>query len=327
MFVRDVIDRMWRRAVTNEGITARPCPDCRHRMIEVAATDHPRPRVEVCRTCHFVWFDADEMAAFRPLPAMTIQRRLPRKARELLAMARVEQLAREAQGDDWASDPPDAWWKSLAGLFGLPVEFDDRTHQRRPWATWSLAASIAILSFMAFPYLEETVRDLGLIPADAWRHGGATFLTAFFLHGGILHLAGNLYFLLVFGDDLEDYCGGARLLLLVLLATLVGDLAHIMTDIGSRTPCIGASGGISGIIVLYALRFPGARLGFSSIYNWQLRWIRFPAWFALILWTLLQIFGVWQQISGFSSVSAAAHLGGAFVGLCAWAISVRQSAE
>ncbi len=91
----------------------------------------------------------------------------------------------------------------------------------------------------------------------------------------------------------------------------------------SRTkslPALGASGGISGIIVYYAMRCPKARLAIGLFRGPWVRYLRFPAWFALVLWIGLQVLGVLEQVSGFTNVSAAAHLGGAGVGVLAWSV-------
>ena len=99
---------------------------------------------------------------------------------------------------------------------------------------------------------------------------------------------------------------------------------------GSTTPSIGASGGISGVIVFYALKYPEARLGFLFRYYWRSQWVQMPAWVALVLWLLMQTFGVFMQLSGFSNVAATAHLGGAAVGFalwCWWRKSAAESAE
>src|SRR4030095_6138117 len=105
------------------------------------------------------------------------------------------------------------------------------------------------------------VQAFGFIPTEAWRYGGLTILTSFFLHGSILHLIGNLYFFLIFGDDVEDYLGRWRYVLVILTATVLGDIVHLLANANSTVPAIGASGGISGVIVFYALQFPRARVG------------------------------------------------------------------
>ncbi len=111
----------------------------------------------------------------------------------------------------------------------------------------------------------------------------------------------------------------SRYLALVALAAFIGDLAHMALDPRSETPCIGASGGIAGVITLYALNFPRMRLAFLMRLGvaW-FRWIRLPAWLVFVLWILFQVIGTLEQKAGMSSVSSAAHLGGAAVGILAW---------
>ena len=123
-FVREAINEVWGRATNNNGFAGRACPSCHNSMIEVAATDQPEPRIDVCRLCHFVWFDADEISHFAPLPPPAPKpAELPQKAREAIALAKVEQLAREAEMSKWGVDPTDRWWTQVAHLFALPVDF------------------------------------------------------------------------------------------------------------------------------------------------------------------------------------------------------------
>jgi hypothetical protein len=105
------------------------------------------------------------------------------------------------------------------------------------------------------------------------------------------------------------------------MAAFTGDLARIALDPRSQTPCIGASGGIAGVITFYAVNFPPMRLAF--LMRWEFvwfRWIRSPAWFVFVLWILFQLIGTLEQKAGMSSVSSAAHLGGAAVGVLAWLV-------
>ena len=146
------------------------------------------------------------------------------------------------------------------------------------------------------------------------RHYGLTFITSFFLHGGIIHLLGNLYFLLIFGDNVEDFLGKAKYLLLIGLSAFAGDILHIVADPRAQVPSIGASGGIAGVLVYYCLQFPKAKVGLLIWF----RWIRIPVGWMLAFWVAGQILGTVKQLSGFGSVSALAHLGGAIVGVLFW---------
>ena len=149
--------------------------------------------------------------------------------------------------------------------------------------TWFLAAVIISTSVHAFFHLQEAVQLFGLIPAQAFRLHGLSFVTSFFLHAGIIHLVGNMYFLLVFGDDVENFLGPLRYIALIAIAAFVGDLAHIASAPNSTIPCIGASGGIAAVITFYALAFPQAKIGFLLRYFYYFRWIRLPAWFVFVL--------------------------------------------
>jgi membrane associated rhomboid family serine protease/Zn-finger nucleic acid-binding protein len=318
-FMPESINPLWLHAIGGEGRSGRLCASCRKPMIEVALSDSANVHVEVCQHCHFVWFDAHEVETLVPRPLPPAPAEMPQAAREAMAMLKVKELAEEARGTDFDSSPPDEFWKSIAAFLGLPVEFDTVEQERRPWATWTLCLAIICASAFAFTQLHQVVLRFGLIPAEATRLGGLTFLTSFFLHAGIIHLIGNIYFLFVFGDDVENFLRPFRYLLLIALAAFIGDLAHIAADPRSQIPCIGASGGIAAVITFYALNFPDVKLGFLLRYSWRwFRWIRLPAWSVFVLWILFQIIGAWEQVKGIGSVSALAHLGGAATGFVAW---------
>jgi membrane associated rhomboid family serine protease len=272
--------------------------------------------LDVCPACEFVWFDPGEYAQV-VTSARPADSQLPEQAREILAIAQIE-ADKERTRRDRGSNAPDKWWKYLPALVGMPVEYEQPFLKRAPVATWTLIGFIAAFSIRAFFNLETAVEEYGLIPAQAIRHGGLTFVTSFLLHGSLLHLIGNMYFLLVFGDNVEDYLGTARYLLLVAGAALLGDLAHIALDPRSTIPVIGASGGISGILAFYILRFPKARLGILFRFFLYFRWIQIPAYAWGLLWVAFQLLGAYQQVSGASNVSALAHLGGAAVGVALW---------
>ncbi len=322
-FTPESINPLWLHAMRGEGRLGLPCPSCRQPMIGVALSDRAEINVDVCQHCHFIWFDTHEVDTLVPRqPEPTpVAPELPQKAREMLAMVEVERLSKQAEGSDLDSAPPEELWKQIAACFGLPVEFDEPEEQREPWTTWLLSAAIICASLVAFPHLREVVQRFGLIPAQATRLDGLTFVTSFFLHAGIIHLGGNMYFLLAFGHAVENFLRPLRYLALIALAAFIGDLAHIALDPRSQTPCIGASGGIAGVITFYALNFPQMRLAFLMRWGFiWFRWIRLPAWFVFVLWILFQLIGTLEQKAGMSSVSSAAHLGGAVVGVLAWVV-------
>lgn len=291
----------------------RSCPFCLGRM-QLLHHQQPALELDACRPCVLVWFDPLEFEAI-PEQGVASTNELQMRAAEAIALHKIQQMKEADSGE-----VPEETWKWLPGLFGMPVEMEGGSLSRRPWFTWGLSLVIAAVSLLAFTNLEAAVSNWGLVPAEWWRHGGLTFASSFLLHAGWFHLVSNLYFLLVFGDNVEDYLGRWRMAMLIVGASLAGDLLHILSDPRASIPCVGASGGISGVIVFYALQFPRARLGILFRYFVYLRWIRFPAWVALILWIGLQIIGAFEQVRGLSNVSALAHLGGAGVGFIVWLI-------
>jgi membrane associated rhomboid family serine protease/Zn-finger nucleic acid-binding protein len=322
-FTPESINPLWLHAMRSEGQVGLPCPSCRQPMIGVPLPDRAEIYVDVCRHCHFIWFDAHEVDTLVPRQPKPVaaEPELPQKAREMLAMAEVKRLSKQAEGSDFDSAAPEESWKQIAAFLGMPVEFDAPEEQHKPWATWLLSAVIICVSLLAFLNLRELVDRFGLIPAQATRLAGLTFVTSFFLHAGIIHLVGNMYFLLAFGHAVENFLRPVRYLALIAFAAFIGDLAHIALDPRSQIPCIGASGGIAGVITFYALNFPRLRLAFLMRWGFVwFHWIRLPAWFVFVLWFLFQIIGTIEQKAGMSSVSSAAHLGGAAVGVLAWLV-------
>ena len=318
-FTPESINPLWRHTISGEGKVGPRCPSCRRPMIDVALSENAAVNVDVCRLCHFVWFDTHEVETLVPRPLPAAFPEMPQATREAIAMLKVQELAEQARGSDFDSAPPDEQWKQVAAFWGMPIEFDATPRERRPWATWLLCLLIIGASTFAFTQLHEIVSRFGLIPAQATRDDGVTFLTSFFLHAGILHLVGNIYFLFVFGDDVENFLSPFRYLALIAFAALIGDLAHIAADPSSQIPCVGASGGIAAVITFYALNFREVKLGFLLRYGWWwFRWIRLRAWFVFVLWILFQAVGAWEQVAGISAVSSLAHIGGAVVGFVAW---------
>jgi len=295
----------------------RICPGCGNHMAEVlVVTAHDKPCLDVCTLCQFVWFDYGEYETLPTLPKnRKAEDELPQAAREKLALLQLQADREEARKNVFGEYTPDSWLEWVVGFLGMPIEQDAPPVYSVPWVTWGVTTLITIISLVAFLDLPAAINGLGLIPAQFTRHGGLTFLTSFFIHGSVLHLLGNIYFLLIFGDNVEEHLGKKRFLLLIAYATAGGAIAHILGDATSEIPCIGASGGISGILAFYALKFPEVRIGFLLRFFW---WFSLPASLMFLIWIALQFFGVWTQQAGFSHVAALAHLGGAGVGLIFW---------
>lgn len=139
--------------------------------------------------------------------------------------------------------------------------------------------------------------------------------TSMFLHAGLLHIAGNMLFLFIFGDNVEDSMGHFRYFIFYILAGVLAGLAHIYTNSASAIPSLGASGAISGVLGAYILLFPAARVATLIFLLFFFYVIEIPAWIFLGLWFLLQV------VSGASTVGQNgagvafwAHIGGFVAG-------------
>lgn len=316
----NIVNTLWQKARIGEGIKAKRCPSCRRVMLQIPVVLSRQPEfLDVCVSCHVIWFDAGEYERFPKLKiAEPAYEQLSDKAKEAVAMANLELVKMRSEPSDGASTP-DNWWEYILGFFGMPVEYNEVPLRQKPIVTWALTAVIAAVSIIAMFNLDDAVTKLGLIPEQFTRYMGFTFISSFFLHAGIIHLIGNLYFLLVFGDNVEDLLGKTKYLLLIFLSAIFGDIAHILCEPSSTIPAVGASGGISGIMAYYCFKFPKARVGI--LFCWYfiyIRWIRMPVTVMFALWILIQISYAFMQTRGLSNIAAFAHLGGAAIGVLFW---------
>lgn len=151
------------------------------------------------------------------------------------------------------------------------------------------------------------------------RLGGLTWLALFssmFLHGGWMHLIGNLWFLWIFGNNVEDSMGHGRFLVFYLLSGLVAALGHVLSAPGSVLPMVGASGAISAIMGAYLVLYPRTRVHTLFIIIIFIRVFPLPAWFFLLYWFFIQVASSAVQVpGGGGGVAFWAHIGGFLAGV------------
>lgn len=207
----------------------------------------------------------------------------------------------------------------------MPLSDDNRGRRSAPVVTWGLIA----LNVLVFLYelslgdrdLERFFTDYGVIPREiSDRQDLWTLVTSMFLHGGWLHILGNMLFLWVFGDNVEDVMGHARYLVFYLLCGVAAALAQVLTNPDSAVATIGASGAISGLLAAYLVCFPRGRILTGVFIGFIITTFMVPAWLMIGYWIVLQV------ISGIASlgpqtsateggVAWFAHVGGFIAGL------------
>jgi membrane associated rhomboid family serine protease len=216
-------------------------------------------------------------------------------------------------------DADSFWVKLFQYLTGLPVELGVPQTLFPPVVTALIAANVVMLVLGYIYGLDDWIHLLGVVPLDAiWGRRLYTVLTAMFVHAGVFHLIGNMYFLYVTGDNLEELFGHWKFLAFYLLCGLVACAADAVGRMGSHMPAVGASGAVSGLMGAYMVLFPHVRFQMRWFYyfwkqvSWELpAWAYFGFWVALqVLYASLGLPGVawWAHIGGFAC--------GALVGVC-----------
>ncbi|MDQ7071652.1 MAG: rhomboid family intramembrane serine protease [Rhodobacterales bacterium] len=199
---------------------------------------------------------------------------------------------------------------------------DHNPSGRTPYVTYALIA-LNVVVFISYWHLFSDGRaigrffyDWGMIPAVVTDGGDLhTFITSMFLHGGIMHLAGNMLFLWIFGDNMEDKMGHVGFLLFYLIAGIGAALAQVIAAPWSLTPMVGASGAIAGVMGSYLLLFPRAKVDIIFIFIVFFKIVPIPAWLSLGVWFALQLYNGAGAAADGAGVAYWAHAGGFIVGV------------
>ncbi len=200
--------------------------------------------------------------------------------------------------------------------------YDDQPAETTPVVTVGLIL-LNVLVFVAWQSstgVDQTVAQAGFIPEDFSAHvpGAMTHLfTSMFMHGGWGHLLGNMWFLWIFGNNIEDVCGHVRFACFYVLCGAAATLLYAMGSPHSAIPLVGASGAISGVLGAYLLKFPRAMVRSLIPFGIFSRIIDVPAFVFLLVWIgmqfLQQVVSRPQGESG--GVAYLAHIGGFVAGI------------
>lgn len=209
----------------------------------------------------------------------------------------------------------------------FPIKDDIPTYHRPVVTVALILANVAVYLFQhtAFGSFEASIFGIGLTPrevvtgVDEWPPSMVppllTLFTSMFAHGGFVHIASNMLFLWIFGNNVEDDMGPLRFLVFYVLCGLAAAGAQIALAPESNVPMVGASGAIAGVLGAYLLLYPHARvLALVPIFFFiQLLWV--PAVIFLVLWFLMQLLGGFATPAGGGGVAFWAHVGGFVAGV------------
>src|SRR6478752_1862958 len=201
----------------------------------------------------------------------------------------------------------------------FPIGDDNSQERTVPVVTYALIGLNVLAFLLELSSGDQAIENWAFVPAKFAADPAATVITIFtamFMHGGWLHLLGNMLFLWIFGDNVEDRLGHVKFLVFYLLAGIAATLAQFALAPHSSLPNVGASGAIAGVLGAYILMFPQSRV--NVLLGRQI--VAMPALIVIGLWIAIQLFsGVGSiahtdETSDVGGVAYIAHIGGFFAG-------------
>lgn len=309
---------LWQGAKYGDYLDGIKCPECGHMAKEVTfEINNNDVNIDICTSCQFVWFDYQEL---NYVNTKNSDDDLPQEFKEIVAQRRIEMEQSKLENDFGGIEEDYSFSNYFLSLLNLPIEENQTPLKNKPIITWILCLFITIVFLASLINKSQIIQNFGFIPNYFFRYYGLTLLTGALLHSNIFHLLGNLYFLFVFGDNVEDFLGKKKYLFLILFSEIGAILLHTLLENKSNIPTVGSSGFISGIIAAYTLLFPKVRLTFRwfykakfSFFTYNSMWISLPVWLVFGIWIISQVIMIIYL--PVSNIAYFAHLGGALFGI------------
>ena len=195
---------------------------------------------------------------------------------------------------------------------------DENPTRIKPYVNWAIILTCFVIfiwqTTAGRSHFMETLYTYGIVPEKILSgRNYYSFITNIFLHGGWSHLLGNMLFLWVFGDNIEDCCGHLRYLAFYIASGIAAAGIWILSAWGSSQPAVGASGAISGVLGAYFVLFPRAMIRTLMGVGLFIRVIRVPAWVLIGLWFFYQMMLAMIPLN--TGIAYWAHIGGFVAGI------------
>ncbi|UTW49240.1 rhomboid family intramembrane serine protease [Bacterioplanoides sp. SCSIO 12839] len=263
------------------------CPSCPSHLHNFQLLKDYDVQVDICMECDGVWVEHDQLEKVEHSP----------RIRQSL-----DELNKKITVKSWL----------FQFLAKMPVEYNIKPH-KKPLITWLLVILNTVIFFSYSGNLELEnwmYSHFAYTPAEITRGEELwALITSVFLHGSLMHLVGNMYFLYIIGDNLEDVLGKTRYLLIYLVSGVGASLISVVFNLGSDIPNLGASGAISALFGMYLMWFRYASLSYMFwVYQKKIS----PVWYFAIWLVFSNIVGIIQGVQG---IGFAAHIGGFVIGL------------
>lgn len=191
---------------------------------------------------------------------------------------------------------------------------DENPRSRFPFVNFLIIILNIVVFIFSLSAFEQFIETYGFTPI---KFSILTLFTSMFLHGGIAHIFGNMWFLYIFGDNIEDKFGHFKYIIFYILSGVAASLLHFILNIDSNIPAVGASGAISGVLGAYLVLFPHVKVYVTGAYGHV---GKVSAWFMLGIWFLFQLIsGTFSLFGAKSGIAFFAHIGGFVFGVVfAW---------
>lgn len=289
------------------------CSHCLNKMF-VVNVPNTEIKIDYCKSCQNIWFDKNEWGlteqSLAPKENLRDLESLNYKYGKALIEAKYALKEHEIE----RLTLRDHKVGFFLGLLGLPTENHEDSFLVQPIVTWSLLLLISAISIVGFKNMDWFVKNLAFVfNSNELILSVLKSYTSVFVHGGWLHLLSNLYFFWIFGDNVEDYLGKQKYILLLALSSLGAALLYSAYHFKDSTPVVGASGMISGIIAFYIMRFPKRRFIFLTRFGFlNVSAVYFGAFyiFTQFLYSLLEF----TSAEG-AGIAFSAHIGGFLTGV------------
>ena len=205
----------------------------------------------------------------------------------------------------------------------IPLK-DDNPTLRKPIVTYFLIGTCVLIFliqlgsqsyqtgqlFYSYGLIPSVLMGHNQLPADLYVIPGyITIFTSMFMHGGFMHLIGNMLYMWIFADNIEDNLGPSKFLIFYLLAGIGAAMTQVLTDMHSQIPMVGASGAIGGVLGAYLINYPNARVLVLIPFGFFSQLLKIRALYVLGFWFILQF------ISSGGGIAYAAHIGGFISGM------------
>lgn len=279
----------------------RICPECNCVMKEFNYAYDSNILLDKCNNCGSIWADRGEtlLAAqhLKTNPKIdAIGASIANDSKSKIETRRMKQDMNYLGS-----------YLAIGGL-SMPIPLSDNTKREKvPWVTISIIAICTVIFILQTVFVDDYKSYLNIFAWAPAQYLSLGLLTSMFLHGGLMHLLGNMLFLWIFGDNIEDKFSKVKFILFYLACGISADLLHLAFNFGDTTPSLGASGAISGIMGAYLIFHPEARLKTLILF----RIVEVPAALYIGAWFILQLYySVVYSLVGYSHVAWFAHIGG-----------------